>query len=80
MQVLPQVYSFYLERAPDPEGVGVTAASQGQGKLTNGTVDPKEEAWYDSNPFQQELLVDSGEEDHLVPESLNILMIVYFSQ
>ena len=44
LQVLPQVHSFYLERAPDPEGVGVTAASQGQGKLTNGTVDPKEEA------------------------------------
>ena len=44
MQVLPQVYSFYLERAPDPEGVGVAAASQGQGKLINGTVDPKEEA------------------------------------
>ena len=35
---------FYLERAPDPEGVGVAAASQGQGKLINGNVDPKEEA------------------------------------
>ena len=43
MQVLPQVYSFYLERAPDPEGVEAAAASQGPGKLINGEVEPKEE-------------------------------------
>ena len=67
MQVLPQVYSFYLERAPDPEGVGVTAASQGQGKLINGNVDPKEEADMIATQFNK-LLVDRGEEDHLVHE------------